>query len=230
MSDQDKILQFLRISGPTLPTKVAKHLNTPLLLASAGLADLSSQGKVKVSKLKIGGSPLYYLPGQEERLYHFAAGNVDPKDFRVLEQLQQEKVLRESALDLLSKVALRHLPDFALPLQVGFEGNSELFWKWHLLSEEETREKIQNLLVPKKEIPEEVLLKEDTPANFLQEVQASESPVQKKLVEEYTEEREKIENVNEPEGFYKEKTEKPRKKEQPLKTNFSQSLKIFLQS
>ncbi len=152
---QEQILQFLCMSGPTLPGKVAKHLNLPLLLASAGLADLSAQGKVKVSKLKVGGSPLYYLPGQEERLEQFAVGNTDPKDFRVLQQLREQKVLRESTLDLLSKVALRHLPDFALPLQVSFQEHNELFWKWHLLSEEETREKIQELLMPNEEVAEQ---------------------------------------------------------------------------
>ncbi len=50
MTDQDKILQFLRFSGPTLPGKVAKNLQTDTLLASAHLADLVSQRKVRVSK------------------------------------------------------------------------------------------------------------------------------------------------------------------------------------
>ncbi|MBI2666697.1 hypothetical protein HYX13_03740 [Candidatus Woesearchaeota archaeon] len=254
---QDKILQFLRISGPTLPTKVAKHLNTQLLLASAGLADLSSQGKIKVSKLKIGGSPLYYLPGQEERLYQFAAGNVDPKDFRVLEWLQQEKVLRESSLDLLSKVALRHLPDFALPLQVGFEGNSELFWKWHLLSEEETRGKIQNLLVPQKEISQEEVGEEiqlpipeeqeqTHPENNFQAAAAS--LFQKRLVEEKEKneidrerevkkerfsEEEKIEKIQKNREFSEEdkteenKTEKVRKKRIVVEEEFLPAVEIL---
>lgn len=184
---QEQILQFLRMSGPTLPGKVAKHLNLPLLLASAGLADLSAQGKVKVSKLKVGGSPLYYLPGQEEHLEQFAAGNTDPKDFRVLQQLREQKVLRESTLDLLSKVALRHLPDFALPLQVSFQEHNELFWKWHLLSEEETREKIQKLLMPKEEAPEEALPPENFPSPSSGAVPrkgAPDLPFQKRLVEE----------------------------------------------
>jgi len=59
--------------GPTLPAKVAKAINQPLLIASAALSDLSSQGKVKISNLKVGGSPLYYLPGQEEELMKFAS-------------------------------------------------------------------------------------------------------------------------------------------------------------
>ncbi len=153
MQDQDKILFFLRTIGPTIPSKVAKHLDTEILLASAHLSDLAAQGKVKISHLKIGGSPLYYLPGQEEKLYYFAAGNLNPKDFQVLERLKQEKILREKILDLLSRVALRSLQDFAIPLHVTVAGNKELFWKWHLLPEQETNAGIRALLAPP--LPEE---------------------------------------------------------------------------
>ena len=146
MRDQDKILYFLKVVGPTIPAKVAKNINTEIMLASAHLSDLAAQGKVKISNLKVGGTPLYYLLGQEEQLYHFAAGNLNPKDFQVLEILKQQKILRENSLDLLSKVALRSLKDFAIPLQVTVAGNRELFWKWHMLSDEEASASIKQML------------------------------------------------------------------------------------
>lgn len=146
MTDQDKIIHFLRVTGPSLPAKVAKMLVTDILLASASLSDLAAQGKVKVSFLKIGGSPLYYLPGQESQLYQFAAGNINPKDLHVLNGLKERKVLRESSLELLEKVALRNLRDFALPLRVTLEGKAELFWKWSLLSAEEANQVLTHLL------------------------------------------------------------------------------------
>ena len=146
MSDQDKIVQFLRMSGPSLPTKVAKHLNTQILLASAHLSDLASQGKVRISHIKIGGSPLYYIPGQEHQLFHFAHGNLNPKDLEVLNVLKERRVLREAELELLPRVALRSLKDFAVPLQVTVNGEKELFWKWHLLSDEETHKFISHIL------------------------------------------------------------------------------------
>ncbi len=147
MQDQDKILYFLKVVGPTIPSKVAKNIHTEILLASAHLSDLAAQGKVKVSNLKIGGSPLYYLPGQEEQLYHFAAGNLNPKDYQVLEALKQQKIMRENSLDLLSRVALRSLKDFAIPLHVTINGNKELFWKWHMLSDEEAAASIKQMLM-----------------------------------------------------------------------------------
>ncbi len=142
------------MSGPSLPGKVAKTLNTQILFASAHLSDLAAQGKVKISSLKIGGSPLYYLPGQEQQLYNFAPGNINPKDLLVLNKLKEEKIVRESQLELLEKVALRSLKDFAVPLQVTVDGKAELFWKWHLLSEEETTICIERLLTPPRAEPE----------------------------------------------------------------------------
>lgn len=148
MTDQDKILSLLRMNGPSLPFKVAKALNTEILFASAHLADLTAQGKVKISNLKIGGSPLYYIPGQEHQLYNFAAGNINPKDYAALNKLKERKVMPERSLELLEKVALRNLKDFAIPLQVTVDGKAELFWKWHRLSEQETNEAIENVLRP----------------------------------------------------------------------------------
>ncbi len=146
MNVQDQILNFLSVTGPTTPTKVAKNIKTEIFLASAHLSDLASRGKVKISNLKVGESPLYYLPGQEEQLYSFAAGNINLKDLSVLERLKSRKIMRESELDLLSKVALRSLKDFAVPLNVNFSERTELFWKWHLFSSEETNEIIGSML------------------------------------------------------------------------------------
>jgi hypothetical protein len=163
MQDQDKILSFLKATGPTLPAKVAKNIKTDILLASAHLADLSSRNKVRMSNLKVGGSPLYYLEGQEAELYQFAESNINPKNYIVIEKLRKEKVFREAKLDLLSKVALRSLKDFAIPLRVKFEGNEEIFWRWYMLPPEEAKEMITEMLYGK-EIPVVEVPKEEEPA------------------------------------------------------------------
>jgi len=163
MHVHDQILEFLKNTGPTTPTKVSKEINDSSLIASAHLSDLSSQGKIRISKLKVGGSPLYYLPGQEDQLFSFAAGNVNPKDLLVLERLKSRKVLREMDLDLLSKVALRNLKDFAVPLHVRTQENAEIFWKWHLLPEEETNKLVGFILKgPEREAPKEDTKEQDS--------------------------------------------------------------------
>ncbi len=192
MSDQDKILQFLSVNGPSLPSRVAKIINSEILIASAHLADLSSQGKLKISNLKVGGSPLYYLSGQEEQLERFAAGNLNPQDLQVLNMLKEKQVLREKELELLPKVALRGMKDFALPLQVTFHDQIELFWKWHLLSEEETNRLIRERLIgAEKEAKEE---EEKESAEEKNEKQASDlQPPPKTISEE--ERAKKIEEI-----------------------------------
>lgn len=146
MHVHDQILLFIKANGPTLPTKVAKAIGSEILIASAHLSDLKSQGKIKLTFLKVGGSPLYYLVGQENMLDRFAAGNMNVKDLAVLERLRERKVLRENESDTLSKVALRGLKDFAVALQVRTENTSEIFWKWHLTSDEETNRMIKQML------------------------------------------------------------------------------------
>jgi len=168
MHVHDQILLFIKANGPVVPTKIAKTIKSEILIASAHLSDLATQGKVKVSYLKIGGSPLYYLSGQEDQLLNFAQGNTNPKDYAVLETLKDRKVLRESDLDLLSKVALRELKDFAIPLHVRTKDSAELFWKYYLTSSEQTNELIGKILVQeeteietREEIKEERVVREE---------------------------------------------------------------------
>ncbi|NQV91899.1 hypothetical protein HQ489_05490 [Candidatus Woesearchaeota archaeon] len=151
MDAHDQILLFLKATGPTIPSKVAKTIGSSILIASAHLSDLTSRDKVKISYLKLGGSPLYFLEGQEEQLFFFAKDNLNPKDYDVLENLKNERILRENDLDLLSKVALRQLKDFAIPLQVRSPAGVEFFWKWHLLAAQEASALIGDILKPKVE-------------------------------------------------------------------------------
>ena len=143
--DQEKIIQFIKIRGPVLPVDVAKHINSNILIASANLSELSSNGRVKISNVKIGGSPLYYVPGQEAQLQRFAE-NLNEKDKRAYELLLQKKVLRDNELEPLMRVTLRSIKDYAVPLQVNFKGNSEIFWKWYLLTAKEAEDMIRTML------------------------------------------------------------------------------------
>lgn len=175
MDNQEKILGFLRANGPALPSKLAKYMGMDILLASAMLSDLSSQGKVKISFLKIGGSPLYYLPGQEEQLYHFAAGNLNPKDLVILNTLKEQKVIRESDSDLLTKVSLRSLKDFAVPLKVTAQGQTELFWKWRLLPEREAKDILARMISPATEAVSAPEVVAPVPASLVEKI--PETPV-----------------------------------------------------
>lgn len=206
MDVQDKILSFLK-SGPTTPSKVAKHVKLDTLIASAHLADLSSRKKVLISKIKVGGSPLYFLPGDEGKLLPFAQDNTNPKDYDVLQRLQKEKVLRESELDLLSKVALRHLPDFAIPLHVRTKDSVELFWKFFTTNEDESNSAIatffripevtqQKLVEETKEVEEVAQEKEEKGDKKVEEViETKKEPIKSPLPEAKSKDEVKVEKT-----------------------------------
>lgn len=146
MAAEEEILALMRLRGPILPVDAAKAIKMNLIFAGAYLSELASRGKVKISHLKVGGgSPLYYLPGQEARLADFAK-NLDQKEVRVLELLRQKKVLRDATLDPLTRVALRNMKDFAVALNVTVGATQEMFWKWYLLGEDDTKEIIRHEL------------------------------------------------------------------------------------
>ncbi len=227
MAVQDQILHFIGVAGPTTPTKVAKTIATEIYLASAHLSDLKSQGKIKISVLKVGGSPLYYLPGQEEMLYGFAEQNLNPKDYAVLQRLHAEGVLREAQLDLLAKVALRSLKDFAIPLNVRTTEKEELFWKWHLLPDENTNTIIKEILypAPPSASEQEVEMENVPVVQEAEPVPLTESVV----VPENEEEKEALpsESLASP-PIFKKRVSRPRKKSSELREK-EQDAREFLQ-
>ena len=68
MSNGDKILSLIRQKGPSLPSGIYRELETNQLFASAMLGEMVSNGSLKVTYLKRGTSPYYYLEEQKERL------------------------------------------------------------------------------------------------------------------------------------------------------------------
>src|SRR3989304_9743739 len=110
MDNRESILSFIRQNGPILPAKVAKHLGVSLLMGSAHLAEMTATGKLKSTWLKIGGSPLYYIPGQEEQLEKFS-DNLNEKERRAYALLQKKRGLRDKEPETLGRVAVRNLQD-----------------------------------------------------------------------------------------------------------------------
>jgi len=150
MQTSEQILEIIKRKGPVIPVQISKEVGLNILMASAHLAELSSSKKVKVSHVKIGGTPLYYLPGQEPMLQRFS-DNLHEKEKTAYNLLNQKKVLRDKDLEPLTRVALRNTKDYAIPLQVTHKGNSEIFWKWYLLENSQAEDYIRNLLSPQEE-------------------------------------------------------------------------------
>tara|TARA_Y100000310_G_scaffold336636_1_gene421714 strand:+ start:196 stop:1143 length:948 start_codon:yes stop_codon:yes gene_type:complete len=141
----ESILQLISSRGPQVPTQIAQAIGTDSIIASAHLSELSSRGKVKISRIKVGSSPLYYLPGQEEKLQDFVE-NLHDKEKKAYDLLSEKKIIRDIEQEPVIRVALRDIKDFAVPLEVQRGERKEIFWKWFLLSSEEAQDKINDLL------------------------------------------------------------------------------------
>lgn len=151
----DRVKQLVRMRGPVIPSQISKEIGTNILMASAILSELASKNDVKISSVKVGGTPLYYVVGQEPKLQNYIA-SLQQKEKEAFEQLKASGVLKDRALEPAIRFALRQIKDFAKPLEVnaGSEGSEpQLFWKWYLLSNEEAEPAIKKMLGFRSEYP-----------------------------------------------------------------------------
>jgi hypothetical protein len=147
---KEKIISTIRMRGPSLPAHVAKSIDTTPLFASAFLSELYSEKKIKISNLKVGSSPLYYLEGQEHLLENYSQ-YLNSREKQALDLLKNEKVLDDSDLEPVIRVALRSIKDFAKPIKVRIESETKLLWKYFPITNIELNNYIQEKFV-KKEI------------------------------------------------------------------------------
>ncbi len=175
--NREKIIQLIRMRGPLLPLDVSKALNTNVLFASAMLSELVDKGTIKLSNLKIGGSPLYYIAGQESKLQNYY-NRLNDKEKKAYDMLKEKRVLRDNILEPVIRVALRNIKDFAIPLQVSSENINEIFWKWYLTTDQEAEILIKQQLgfdkIKKKEVQQEEPVKEIKKEEVKKEVKKEE--------------------------------------------------------
>ena len=142
----------MKNKGPILPVEVAKVINSNILLASAYLSEFVSNGTIKVSKVKVGGSPVYFLPNQEAKLENFIP-KLNEKEQRAVQELKQNKVLKDSELQPLQRVGLRNSRDFAKPVEVVINNQKQLFWRWFLTPKSEVESIIRKKYFKQKVTP-----------------------------------------------------------------------------
>lgn len=139
---KDKIISYLEMNGPSLPVRVAKAISMDPVFASAILSELLSAKQIKMSNLKIGSSPLYLLPGQEQKLEEHTE-NLKSIENDAYIKLKEKKILNDEKETPAIRVALRNIKDFATP----FKFQDKIMWKYIFTPDKE----IENLLNPKKE-------------------------------------------------------------------------------
>jgi hypothetical protein len=177
---KEQITKYLNEKGPELPVHIAKHLSMNSLFASAFLSEMASEGLVKISDMKVGGSPLYYTPEKYPMLENFMKF-LNEKEREACLLLKEKKILEDSIQHPAIRVALRGLKDFAF----AFKKDEKIFWRYFLISEEEVRKIIESELPRKSEEPKF----EETSPKIIEEVKEI------KKIETKIEEPQKIEEI-----------------------------------
>jgi hypothetical protein len=172
-----KISDFLELVGPSLPIHVAKHLQMNTLFASAFLSEMASEGIVKITDMKVGGSPLYYTPSKLALLENHI-NSLGGKEKEACNLLKEKGILSDTEQHPAIRVALRSLKDFAFP----FKYDNKIYWKYFILEENKALEILNNNFLPQKTNSEEVKIEEK------QEIE--EEPISKSKIQEKQEEQE----------------------------------------
>jgi hypothetical protein len=149
---KDKIISLMRLRGPVLPLDISRSLNTNSIMAGAYLSELVSSKAIKISYLKIGGSPLYYLHDHESKLQDYIRV-LKPPEKKAYDLLKEIKILKDNELEPITRVSLQNIKDFAKPIEITFNNKKEKYWKWYLLSNDDLQEVLKNKFQkePKKE-------------------------------------------------------------------------------
>ncbi|MDP4039032.1 MAG: hypothetical protein Q8P57_00410 [Candidatus Pacearchaeota archaeon] len=146
--NKQKILYLIQSKGPSLPTRIANETKIQPLFASAFLAEMVSEKILKISNMKVGSSPIYYLKGQEEKLENFIE-HLNHKEKESFLLLKDKKILEDQKQEPAIRVALRKIKDFAVPVPVRVDGEIRLFWKFFLIQESETKNLIESVILKK---------------------------------------------------------------------------------
>lgn len=176
---KEKIMRFLRFKGPSIPVYISKEIGQSILFTSAFLSELLGEKKIKTSNMRMGSSPVYFIPGQEPQLEKYSE-YLKGKEKEAFFLLKEKKFLEDSEQHPAIRVALREIKDFAIP----FEKNNKLYWRYFKLNE--------------KELDDNKVKVEETKKKSEEENQQEESKEKKDL-------EEKISDKNEVEIFDKKK-------------------------
>ncbi|MFH1332346.1 MAG: hypothetical protein ABIH63_03625 [archaeon] len=139
------VLNFVRTKGPVLPVHVGERFGFNTIISSAVLSDLVSKGVIRFSNAKIGGSPVYFVSGQEAKL-QMLYKYLGEKPRKIFDMLRDSGVLRDKVLEPWQRVAVREIKDFSVMLRVNYAGNEEIFWKWYILSDDDAKKLIADII------------------------------------------------------------------------------------
>ncbi len=215
MPSREEILGFIRRKGAAIPNDIKREFGGDTFLIGAILSEMVKEGHLKVSHTKLGGSPFYYAKGQEQRLLELIK-HLNEKDRKTVELLKEKKILRDKDQEMLIRVSLRNIKDFAKQIEVKVKGEKEIFWKWYLTSMDEASNMIRKHYAAAK--PEEEQTKAPEP-------EKKPEPIKEEPKEKTDNNKENKSNNEEEQQTFKD--DKP--KESNLDDDFSKKLHRYFE-
>ena len=161
----EQVIRIIATRGPSVPAQIAKETGSNTMIAGAVLSKLASERKIFISNTKFGGSPVYYLKEQAPKLQDLYK-YLNEKDKKTYELLRSRRIIRDRGEEALTRVSLRNIKDFAIPLEVTLGDQREIFWKWYLTGDAEATELIREFLKNTRELtePRKEIAHEEKPA------------------------------------------------------------------
>jgi len=150
-----RIITLLQNRGPCLPVQISREMRMDTLIISAFLSELIDSKKIIMSNLKVGGTHLYLLSGQEPMLENFQQ-YLHPKEQEALESLKKNRILKDSQQDPAIRVALRSIKDFSF----SFKKDEDFYWRYLTVTEQEVKDILEpikpEIKISQKEVKEEI--------------------------------------------------------------------------
>jgi len=145
---KQNIMNYLKEKGPSLPSAIAEKIKRDMIFISAFLSELASEKKIKISHMKVGSSPVYYLEETKNDLEKFSEylKNKEKEAFMII---KNRGIVEDKNQDPAIRVALRQLKDFAIP----FEKEGKIFWRYFNLNERDIQKEINTEKIEK---PQEI--------------------------------------------------------------------------
>jgi hypothetical protein len=222
-----EIISFINENGPCLPINISKRVNLSLLFTSAFLSELLSEKAIKMTNLRIGSSPLYYLEGQESKLENFS-DYLKGKEKEAFLRLKENKFLIDEEQEPAIRVALRAIKDFAYP----FKFQEKIIWRYFLANDEDFSKELFESSSNKEDKEESFKLdknnkdKEEQSTN--QGIEKNEKNFENK--KEITDSDERRKSIKEKKNKNKIKSVNTTKKSKRKEENFFERIKEFLKN
>jgi len=193
---KDKIISIINRKGPSLPVHVTSETDLSMLFASAFLSELLSEKRLKISNMRVGNSPLYYIEGQESKLETFAH-HLKSKEKEAFQLLKDNSVLTDADQLPAIRVALRAIKDFAIP----FKKQDQIFWRYFTVPESKIKinfKEVSKQEVSKPQKEQKIEEINEKPLNIF----TKEEPKQKKIAKKTPSKRKTTASQKKNERFF----------------------------